>query len=188
MLSIMESSPQPPTPSQAAAALADAQLSRTRMADAVAMPSWFEASLGAAVAVHLAATAVGVADGRTGTLAVGLLVFAVVAGVQLIRFRQLNGVRLGGFASRVVFGTSVSASLAEALGLAGAVWGASVDQWWLVALSSIAGGAGYVLSGRRWLRTYRAQPDEHARGGSLVLLLLLAAAAIAGAIVLVLNR
>ena len=179
--------PYRPTPAEAAAALSEADASRARVADAITMPSWFDASLGAAVAVHLAATAVGVAEERIGTLAAGLAVFAAVAGVQLVRFRRLNGVWLGGFASRVVFGTSPAASISEAAGLAGAIWAAYAEAWWLVALCSVAGGVGYALSGRRWLRAYRAEPEDHARGESPALLALVVAIAVAGIVVLVLN-
>ncbi len=184
----MESDSYRPTPAEAAAALGEADASRARLAGVIATPSWFETSLAVAVAVHLATTAVGVAEGRVGTLAAGLAVFAAVAAVQLVRFRRLNGVWLGGFASRVVFGTSTAASTSEALALGAAIWSAYAERWWLVAACSVAGGVAYALSGRRWLRTYRAGPEAHARGESPGLLVMIIAIAVAGVAVLVLNR
>ena len=38
------------------------------------------------------------------------MLFGVVAAVQLWRFTRLNGVRVGGFAARVVFGSATTAS------------------------------------------------------------------------------
>src|SRR6185312_7851237 len=107
---------------------------------------------------QIATTAAGLGDGNGVALAAGLALFAVVAGVQLARFRRLNGVWLGGFASRVVLGTGTAASVSYALALAAAIWAATGAHWWLVALWSAAGGAAYALSGRRWMRTYRATP------------------------------
>ena len=184
----MESTPKGPTAAQAAAALADADASRARLAQGVAMPSGFAASLGAAIAVHLAATAVGVAEGRPWTLAAGLAVFAAVAGVQLVRFRRRNGLWLGGFASRVVLGTGAAASASYAAALACAIWAAYAGQGWLVAGCSIAGGAAYAISGNRWMSGYRAQPSLHARGESPAWLALASTAALAGVVLLVLNR
>ena len=77
------------------------------------MPSWFFASLGVAIAVQIASTAVGVADPSSSTLAAlasGIAVLVAVAAVQLARFQQLNGVRLGSLLSRVVLGTGTLAS------------------------------------------------------------------------------
>jgi hypothetical protein len=188
MLSSMESRPERPSAADAAAALADADAVRARVAAGVAVPSWFAAFLGAAIATHIATTAVGVTEGRPWVLGAGLAMFAAVAGVQLARFRQLNGLWLGGFASRVVLGTSAAASCSYAVALAATIWAASAAQGWLVALCSIAGGAAYAMSGHRWLRGYRAQPWRHARGESPAWLALLAAAALAGVVLLVLNR
>ncbi len=74
-------------------------------------------------------------------MAGGLAVFAAVAGVQLARFRRLNGVWLGGFASRVVLGTATAASVSYAVALAAAIWAAYGDRWGLVALWSAVGKA-----------------------------------------------
>jgi hypothetical protein len=188
MLSGMESSPQRPSAAEAAAALAAADALRDRVARGVAMPSWFAASLGLAITLHIATTAVGVAEGRPWVLAAGLAVFAAVAGVQLARFRRRNGLWLGGLATRVVLGAGAAASASYAVALAAAIWAAYAAQGWLVALSSLAGGAAYALSGHRWMRSYRAQPALHARGDSPAWPALLAAAAVAGVALAVLGR
>jgi hypothetical protein len=49
-----------------------------------------------------------------------------------------------------------------------------------VAIWSTIGGAAYALSGRRWLRVYRAEPARHARAESVVWLGLMTVAALAG--------
>ena len=156
------------------------------------MPSWFFASLGAAIAVQIASTAVGVADPsswKLAALASGIAVLVAVAGVQLARFRQLNGVRLGGLLSRVVLGTGTLASASYAVTAMAAILGAFDKRWWLVATSSIIGGALYALNGRRWLRAYRTEPALHARGESLTwLALLTGVAALAGLALLLLYH
>ena len=144
-------------------------------------------SVGAAITTHIASTAVGLGDGAPWVLAAGLAVFVAVAGVHLARFRRLNGVWLGGFASRVVLGTATGASVAYAAALGAAIWAAYDARWWLVALSSLAGGAAYAFSGRRWMRDYRAWPSVHGRGESTVWLAALSVAAIAGLALLLLN-
>jgi hypothetical protein len=169
----------------AVAALADAEASRTGLARGIVTPSWFFTSLAAAIAVQIATTAAGVAEGRPWVLVAGLVVFALVAGVQLARFRRRNGVWLGGFASRVVLGTGTRASLASVVALGAAIWAAYGEHPWLVALWSLAGGAVYALAGREWLRRYRAAPEAHSRGESLALLALLTVAALGGLALLV---
>jgi hypothetical protein len=182
----MESPFERPTAAEATAALTDADAASVRLAHGIAMPPWFTASLAAAVAAHIATTARGVTGGQPWTLVAGLAIFSVVAVVQLARFRQINGIWLGGLASRVVFGSGAAASVSYAVALAATIWAASVAQWWLVALCAIAGGAAYALSGRRWLRAYRAAPSLHARGESPAWLALLAGTALAGLVLLVL--
>ncbi len=186
MLSTMESPLDRPTVAEAAAALTDADAARARLAGGVVTPPGFTVSRAAAIAVHIATTAHGVADGQPWTLAAGLAIFTVVAVVQLARFRQVNGVWLGGFASRVVLGSGAAASVSYAAALVATIWAASVGAWWLVALCAIGGGAAYALSGRRWMRGYRAEPSLHARGESPAWLALLAATALAGLALLVL--
>lgn len=194
----MESTPSRPTLSEASAALRDADAARATLADRIVTPSWFFASMGVAIAVQIAAFAVGLHDanevanlrlGASGPLLIlfGLVEFAAVAGVQLWRFRRLNGVWVGGFASRVVLGTGMAASASYIAALAGAIWAAYGAHWWLVGLWSVVGGAAYALSGRRWMRRYRADPATHARGESVAWLIVLAAAAIGGLALLLLN-
>src|SRR3954449_7029233 len=192
----MESRPHRPTAEDASADLLDAEATRAILAEHIATPSWFFVSLGVAIAVQLAAVAVALGDkhaldaGEVGTpwlVAAGVAMFAAVAGVQLARFRRLNGVWLGGFASRVVLGTATAASVSYPVALGAAIWAAYGERWWLVALWSSVGGAAYALSGRRWMRTYRNDPATHARGESLAWLTLITAAALGGLGMLVLN-
>src|SRR4051795_12432738 len=172
----MESKPHRPTPEEASAALVDAEATRATLADQIATPSWFFVSLGVAIAAQIATVAVGLGDkpaldaGEVGTpwlAAAGVALFAVVAGVQLARFRRLNGVWLGGFASRVVLGSATAASVSYPLALGAAIWAAYGEHWWLVALWSLLGGGAYALSGRRWMHTYRRDPSAPAPGESL---------------------
>ena len=187
MLSNMESTPERPTSAEASAALNDAEASRATLAHGIATPAWFFTSISAAIAAQIATTAVGLGDGAPWVLAAGLATFVAVAGVQLVRFRRLNGVWLGGFASRVVLGTGTLASASYAISLGAAIWAAYDARWWLVALWSIAGGAAYALSGHRWMHAYRAQPAAHGLGESATWLALLTAAAIAGLVLLLIN-
>ena len=183
----MENKPHRQTAAEASAALLDAEAARATLADRIATPSWFFASMSVAIAVQIATTATGLVDDAPWLIIGGLAVFAAVAGVQLARFRRVNGVWLGGFASRVVLGTGTAASVSYPVALAAAIFAADGDHWWLVALWSALGGAAYALSGRRWMRSYRRDPAAHARGESLALLALVTAAAIGGLAMLLLN-
>jgi hypothetical protein len=185
------SEPRIPSAAEASAALNDAEEARATLAQNAEMPSLFFVSIGAAIAVQIASTAVGVADPSVSSLAAlaaGIAVLAAVAGVQLVRFRQLNGVRLGGLVSRVVLGTGTLASASYAVAGTAAILGAFDKRWWLVATSSIIGGALYALNGRLWLRRYRTEPALHARGESLTSLALLTVTALAGLALLLLYR
>ncbi len=152
------------------------------------MPPGFSVSLGAAIAVQIAATAVGLGDDRPWVLIGGLALFAVVAAAQLAWFRATNGVWLGGFAGRVVLGTGMTASLSYTVALGLALWAAFAERWWMVVVCALAGGTAYALGGVRWLRAYRTQPALHARGESAVTLALLTLVALAGLALLVLQR
>ena len=187
MLSDMESTPERPTAAEASAALSDAEASRATLARGIATPSLFFTSISAAIATQIATTAVGLGDDAPWVLAAGLAIFAAVAGVQLARFRRLNGVWLGGFASRVVLGTGTAASVSYAIALGAAIWAAYDARWWLVAVSAIGGGAAYALSGRRWMGAYRAQPALHWRGESAAWLALIGVVAFAGLAVLLIT-
>lgn len=187
----MESSRRPPTRDEAAAALAGAEASRTRLAEDVVLPSWFATSIGAAIALQIGTTAVGLGEGSPWApwvLAAGLAIFAVVGMVQLARFRAGNGLWLGGLAGRVVLGTGTLASSSYAVALGAAIWAAFDRQWALVAVAALAGGAAYALGGTRWLATYRAAPEEHGQGESAAWLAVLSLAATAGLVLLVLER
>lgn len=180
-----------PTPDEAAATLADAEATRADLAGRLVLPSLFHASIGAAVAVQIASAAVGLAADTTRTplvLLAGLAVFAVVAVIQLVRFRRLNGVWIGGLASRVVFGTGQAASTSYVVALGASIWAGLDHTWWLVCLCSVAGGLGYALSGRQWLRRYRGDPAEHARAESTAWLVVVGVLALAGLLLLVTNR
>ena len=64
MLSNMESAPpERPTVAEVSAALTDAEASRATLAHGIATPSWFFASVGAAIATQIATTAVGLGEG-----------------------------------------------------------------------------------------------------------------------------
>jgi hypothetical protein len=184
----MESSPKPPTPDEAANTLKQAEAARARFADEIVLPYWFAGSIGAAISVQIATTAVGLSNRVPWLIATGVSVFAVVGVLQLVRFRRLNGVWLGGLAGRVVLGTGTRASWSYAVALAVAIWASFGARWWLMALASLLGGAGYALAGGRWIHAYRGAPHKYGRGESAVWLTALSAVAVAGIVVLVLGR
>ena len=144
----MENSEPSPTPEDAADALVEAEASRTHLAGTLALPSFFYAAIGAAVAVQIATSALSITDDRVWapTRLGGVALFVLVAAIQLIRFRQLNGVRLGGLASRVVLGTATAASISYAFAFGASAWAAFNRMWWLAAVCAVAGGAAYALS------------------------------------------
>jgi len=187
----MESLEPAPTPEDAAAALVEAEASRTHLAGTLALPSFFYAAIGAAVAVQIATTAFTIADDRGWAQAIrlgGVAPFVLVAAIQLVRFRQLNGVRLGGLASRVVLGTATAAFISYFLALGASGWAAFNRMWWLAAVCAVAGGAAYAMSGLRWWRKYQRDPASHSRGDSAGLIAIVGALAVAGAVLLVLGR
>jgi hypothetical protein len=187
----MANSKPPPTPEDAAAALVEAEASRTHLAGTLVLPSFFYAAIGAAIAVQIATTAFTIADDRVWALAIrpgGVALFVLVAAIQLVRFRQLNGVRLGGLASRVVLGTATAASISYAFAIGGSAWAGFNRMWWLAAVCAVAGGAAYALSGLRWWRRYQGDPASHSRGESAGLIATLGAVAVVGLVLLVLGR
>jgi len=191
MLSNMESSQHSPTPEEAAADLVEAEASRTQLAGTLELPTFFYGSIGAAISTQIGTTAFGIADSRGWALWLllgGLALFGLVAAIQLTRFRRLNGVWLGGLASRVVLGTANAASISYVAALGASVWAAFNQQWWLVAFCSAAGGAAYALSGRRWWRRYQGDPAPNSRGESAGWLAVISVLAVAGAVLLVLGR
>jgi hypothetical protein len=187
----MESSERQLTAKEASTALREAEASRTALAQRITTPSWFFTSIGAAIAVQIGTTAVGITATSAATLTalvIGIAVLAAVAAVQLARFRRLNGVWVGGFLSRVVLGTGTLASASYAVAIVAATWAAFDEQWWLVAIWSAIGGTAYAWSGRRWVRIYRAEPARHAQAESAAFLALLSTAALAGLALLLLYR
>ena len=186
----METSGARPTPDEAAAALLDAGSARDRLSRRLTLPSWFHTSIGLAVVAQITTLAVGVADqspAGIGLAVVGLVPFALVAVVQLLRFRRLNGVWVGGLASRVVLGSDAAASTVHVLAMGAAIWAAIEARWWLVGLCAIAGGVGYALCGVRWMRSYRGDPAAHGRGESVLLLVALVVPVFAGAVLLLVG-
>lgn len=185
----MESSPT--TPDQAALALEAAQASRDDLAGRLELPSAFFTSVGAAIALQIASAAVGISaqDARGMLLVVaGAAVFALTAALQLARFRRDNGVWLAGLAGWAVLGTTITASTVYAIAFGAAVWAAFSGAWWLVLVASALGGVGYGLCGRRWMRTYRGDPEAHGRPGSRAWLALVVLVAVAGLVTLVIRR
>ncbi|RNL62050.1 hypothetical protein EFK50_09495 [Nocardioides marmoriginsengisoli] len=186
----METSPARPTPEEAAAVLRDAEESRDRLAEDLVLPPYFHASIGASIVAQIVTGAVGIArqDGAGMRLVVlGLVVFYAVGAAQLFAFRRRNGVWLGGLMSRVVFGTATLASTVYALAFGAAVWAAFADLWWVVAICAVVGGAGYVVSGVRWMRTYRSDPARHGRGESLLMVVLLVLSSVVLGVLLVIG-
>ena len=183
----MESSPA--TPYDAATDLAAAEEARLRLTGSLRMPAWFYSTLGAATTLQIAGAAYGLSDGASGGrlvwLFVGALVFVGAALLLLVRFRRLNHVRIDGLFSKALMGSSVRSSLAEAAGLAGAVWAAQEGQWWLAGLASLAGGTAYAVSARLWWTDYQRDPAASARGTSHGVLLLVCLVAVLGLFVLV---
>lgn len=183
----MESTGGNPRPEDLAAVLDDAEQSRSHLVDEMVLPRHYHAWIGGAVAFQIATTAIGLALDESWSpflILAGALVFGMVAGAQVQRFRQQNGVWVSGFVSRAVLGTAVTASLGYAAGLASAVAAAFADLWWLAVLCGVGGGVAYALAGRRWWRRYRQDPSGNARAESAVMLAILVALAVAGAVVL----
>jgi hypothetical protein len=92
----MESSDGLPTPEEGAVALAEAEASRTMLADSLVLRSWFYAAIGAAITVQIATTALGHADigSRAGwLLPAGVVVSVLFAGIR--RRGGVGGVRPG---------------------------------------------------------------------------------------------
>ena len=174
-----------------AEALRDAERARDSWAEDVVLPRGHDEAIGGAVAVQIATTAIGLsvdAAWARWALAGGVVLFGVVAGIQLSRFSRLNGVRVGGFATKVVFGAATTASFGYAVSLVAAYAAAARDLWWLAVLASLAGGLVYVLSGRRWLRAYRREPARLGAAESALGIGLAVALAVAGLVLLVLQR
>lgn len=190
ILSNMENMTSAPTPEEASVALNAAETSRAALAARLELPTFFYGSIGMCVTVQIATASIGLAVDRgwaRALLGAGVLLFCVVAAIQLARFRRLNGVWVGGIASRMVAGTANAASLSYGAAAFVSIWSAFGHRWWLVAIASSTGGLAYVLSGQHWLRAYRADPATHSRGESAAWLAVLGAASIVGLVFLVLG-
>jgi hypothetical protein len=163
----------PMEPGHAAAELARAEQMRAVLTRSLHLPSGFHESIGAAVAVQIAATSYALTRSTMGVavlapLVGGVVVFVVVAAVQLERFRRLNGVWVGGLASRAVLGSSHLSSTAYGASLAASGWAASSGLGWLAVTAAAVGGTCYALIGRRWWAAYLREPAQHAQGPSLL--------------------
>ncbi len=171
--------------------LRDAERARDELAADLVLPPGYDLAIGAAVSFQIATSVVGltVEDAwARSMLAVGVVVFGVVAGLQITRFRRANGVQVRGFVSRVILGSAMTASFGYAVALVAAYVAALRDLWWLAGLASLAGGLVYVLSGRRWLRAYRKEPDRLGRAESALWMAVLVGLAAAGLVLLVTER
>src|SRR5690606_587769 len=111
-LSNMESPIPPRDPSQALADLAAADVARERLTGGLRLPSGLHPALAVAVALHIGTAAAGIAAQTAAgmfLLGAGLAAYLGVAGLALLRFRQINGVRVDGFSSQIVLGTGAVA-------------------------------------------------------------------------------
>ena len=171
-----------------AAALHDAERARDELAADLVVPRGYDLAIGAGVAVQIITSVIGltVEDAWARTLlAVGNAAFGVVAVLQIVRFRRLNGVRVQGFVSRVILGSAMTASFGYAAALVAAYVAALRELWWLAGLAALSGGLVYVLSGRRWLRAYRREPGRLGRAESALWMAVLVGLAVAGLVLLV---
>jgi hypothetical protein len=191
MLSNMENSERPLGPSEAQAAIADAESARARLASSLRLPIYFYSSIGAAIAVQIGTGAAGIAAQQIWGVVLaggGVLVFVLVATVQLTRFRRLNGAWIGGLASQVLLGTAGLASLTYLVAFGLATWAALAGAGWLTPIAAAAGGAAYTWAGRRWWHQYQGAPAEHSRGEQVVVLATAGVLALAFLVALVALR
>jgi hypothetical protein len=177
----MESSATPREPSRAQADLMAADLARDRLAARLRLPRGLHPVLAVAVALQIGAGAVGIArQTSAGMVVAGLAVLFAVTVWALLRFRQINGVRVDGFASQIVLGTGVTASTSYVAAFVTATWAAFESIWWLVLAAAVCGGVGYAWGARRWWSAFQADPEGHAGGASPRVLALLVAATCLG--------
>ena len=177
--------------SEGAADLSTAAAARDLFVRNLVLPRWFHPILGAAVALQIAATAIGVAQQSLAGLILAVAGCAVLAAVAtaLVRdFRRRNGVRLDALTSRVILGNTDLAGSAYALAAAGAIWAQLAGHAWLVAVAAVLGGIGYAVAGRRWWRQYRVAHQPPSLGDSRMVLAALVVVAIGGLVALMLGR
>jgi hypothetical protein len=186
-VSSMESEIPPRDPSHALADLAAADGARERLASGLRLPAGLHPVLAVAVALQIGAGAVGIAEQTTAGMAAvlgGLVVLFAVTAWAVLRFRQINGVRVDGFASQIVLGTGVTASTTYVAAFVAATWAAFEAAWWVVLVAAVCGGAGYAWGARQWWLAFGADPAGHADGASPRVLALLLAATCLGLAVL----
>ncbi len=175
-----------------AAALRDAEQARDALAGDVRLPRGHDLALGAAVAALIATWGPGVAlDDALArwALAGALVLFLVVALAELWLFSRVNGVRVGGYANKVVFGGTPVASWGLGMGFVASLVGAFEGWWWLVAVAALAGGAAYGWGARVWMRRYRQEPVKLAPGLTRLQWVLVALPVLWGVVILgVLSR
>lgn len=183
----MESETAPRDPSHARGDLAAADQARERLAARLRLPAGLHPALALAIAIQIGTAAVGIARQTPQGMAVvgaGLVVLLAVTAWALVRFRQINGVRVDGLASQIVLGTGVTATTAYIVAFVSATWAAFEAAWWLVVIAAAAGGVGYAWGAHQWWSAFRADPAAHAGGASPRALALLAASACLGLAVL----
>lgn len=180
-----------PSPEEAASALADARSSATGLAAGLRLPSHFHASIGAAITIQIATSALGLAVQEAWAAALflgGLGLFVVVAAVQLVRFRRLNGAWVWAIANKVVLGSGAAATVTYCLAFAGAMIAALGEVWWVVPPAAVAGGVGYAVAGWRWLDAYREDPTTRARRAPISWVAVACVVAATGLVFLVAGR
>ena len=183
----MESTRPNDAPDDPRGALLAADQARQQLTAGLRLPATLYPMVATAVAVQLGTAAYGIAAQTTAGLAVilaGLAVFLGVAALTLHQFRQINGVRVDGLASQIVFAAGPVASVAYLGAFGAGVWAAFASLWWLVAVAAAFGGVGSALGIRRWWQAYRHDPAANARGTSPRQLALLALVACLGITVL----
>ena len=184
----MESTHPPHDPSHALTELAAADAARERLTSGLHLPGGLHPALAVSVALHIGTAAAGIAAQTTAgmvLLGAGLVAYLGVAGWALLRFRQINGVRVDGFSSQIVLWTGAVAGGTYVGAFAAATWAAFESQWWIVVLAAAVGGVGYAWGARQWWRAYLADPARHAPGSTPVVLALLTLSAVVGMVVLV---
>ena len=166
----MASSDGLPTPEAAAVALAEAEDSRTMVARGVVLPSWFYGAIGAAITVQIAATALGLADIGGVAVAGGCAGVRAGGGHRIGPFPA--GERGGAGRVREPGGRRHRDRRVQVLCVVPGRGGVGGVRPGMVAGGALRGRrrVAYAGSGRRWLRTYRAEPAAHGRGQSAAVL------------------
>ena len=155
MLSTMESSDLPAD----LTVLRDAERARDELAASIALPRAHDGIIGTCVALNVMSFAIATVVDEPwafGCLVVQLVLWWLVALVEMWRFSRLNGVRVSGYAHKVVLGNTPMAAVGFFAALGAAHLAGAQGLWWLVGVTAVAGALVWVHGGRRWLRAYRA--------------------------------